>query len=325
MSRDASQRPFWSGEETAVSMYLRDIQQYPLLTPAEEQKLARRARRGDREARERMIQSNLRLVVSIAKNFMGRGIPLMDIIEEGNLGLITAVKKFDPRKHYKFSTYATWWIKQRIKRLFQEASRSLRLPRTILKFVTDYRNSYASLEARYGRAPLPGEMAREMNLSTKQLQAFMRAVRTFKLEPQSIARLSDGFCPEDVSDDITIRPEKRLISSSENELIRKLLTALSDKEAAVLQMRFGLDTDQPMTLAQVGRRFGITRERARQIEKTALSKLHRILSKHPDYSEEIRKSSVVSAEKRRNTTIKSLKSKKPKKKPRGPSENANDE
>jgi RNA polymerase primary sigma factor len=258
---------------------LKEINRIPLLTPEEEKSLAAQIAKGDLEAREKMIQANLRLVVSIAKNYLNRGLSLMDLIEEGNLGLLRAVEKFDPAEECRFSTYATWWIKQSIRRALTNTVKTVRIPSYMVELITKWNNATEALTHKLNRKPSIRELAKELNLSQENVMAIKHAVRTATItsNPFSIEdteSLSDG-----IKDHNSKSPEDEVLTDQEIIQIKDLLKLISEREASILKMRYGLGYDDPMTLKEIGQKMNLTRERVRQIQNEALKKLFHILNK----------------------------------------------
>jgi RNA polymerase primary sigma factor len=258
-----------------VRMYLKEIGRIPLLTRDEEIKLAQRTERGDLQAKGKLTSSNLRLVVSIAKKYIGRGMTFLDLIQEGNKGLIRAVEKYDWTKGYKFSTYATWWIRQAITRAIADQARTIRIPVHMVETINKMVRTQRRLMQDLGREPAPEEIADEMELPVEKIREIMKiSQKTTSLETP-IGDDEDSYLGDFIPDETQPSPydatSKRLLK----ENIEEVLASLSDREARVLKMRFGLGY-KPMTLEEVGKKFGVTRERIRQIEAKALRKL-----KHP--------------------------------------------
>lgn len=259
-----------------VRMYLKEIGRIPLLTREQEIELAQRTEMGDMQAKSLLINSNLRLVVSIAKKYIGRGMTFLDLIQEGNKGLIRAVEKYDWTKGFKFSTYATWWIRQAITRAIADQARTIRIPvhmvETINKLIRESRKLMQDL----GREPFAEEIAEKMEISADKVREIMKiSQKTTSLETP-IGDDDDSYLGDFIPDESQLSPydatSKRLLKENINEVLH----ALSDRESKVLKMRFGLEGQRPMTLEEVGKKFGVTRERIRQIEAKALRKL-----KHP--------------------------------------------
>jgi RNA polymerase primary sigma factor len=255
---------------------LREIGAVPLLTAQQESDLAKRSERGDDSARRQLIEANLRLVVSIARRYANRGMDLVDLIQEGNRGLIRAVEKFDWRRGNRFSTYATWWIRQAVTRALADQGHVIRVPVHMGAAMGKLTQTYRQIEQRLGREPTTEEIAKEMGISPSRVHAIREAMRTVR-EPASLdAPVSDeddsglGTLMEDRG---TPNPEDAVIDRMLKEQIDGVLRTLSPREREILSLRFGLEDGRPRTLEQVGERFGLTRERIRQIERRALSQL----------------------------------------------------
>jgi len=264
--------------EAALEAYLHDISKIPLLTAKDEKELAERMAKGDAQARERMIKSNLRLVVSIAKNYVNRGLAFADLIAEGNIGLLKAVERFSADAECRFSTYATWWIKQAIRRAITNTVKTVRIPAYMVETIAHWKNAESELTAKLGRAPTVEEIAREIHLSPNNLTVIKRVINATVTSTQPVSL--DMLCSlnEVIEDRSTPRPDQRFFDEHEREKIRALLDTISEREAQVLRMRYGLEDNTPMTLEEIGARLGLTRERIRQIENEALSKLHEYLT-----------------------------------------------
>jgi len=230
--------------------------------------------KGDSSARERMIKSNLRLVVSIAKNYVNRGLPFGDLIAEGNIGLLKAVERFSPDADCRFSTYATWWIKQAIRRAITNTVKTVRIPAYMVETIAHWKSAASSLTAKLGRAPTVEEIAREINLSPNNVNVIKRVVSATLTATQPVSL--DLLCSlnEVIEDRTTPRPDQQFFDEYEKEKIHQLLDVISEREARVLKMRYGIEDNTPMTLEEIGARLGLTRERIRQIENEALKKLH---------------------------------------------------
>jgi RNA polymerase primary sigma factor len=256
--------------DSGLQLYLREINQAPLLLAEEEVSLARRIRKGDLLARDEMIRSNLRLVVSIAKNYTGRGLSLLDLIEEGNLGLLRAVEKFDPAQGCRFSTYASWWIRQAIKRSLINAVKPVDIPAYMVEMITKWRRTANRLEGETGRPPTPDEIARAMGLSRKKVEVISRAARAFSSPFQAVTDDAEWSLSDMVPDDEARSPADVLLENRRKEAVMRLLNSIDTRAATVLRMRFGIDGGEPMTLKDIGRKIGLTRERVRQIERDAL-------------------------------------------------------
>ena len=258
---------------------MREINKIPLLTPEEEVTLARRIGHGDLQAREQMIQANLRLVVSIAKNYANRGLSLMDLIEEGNLGLLREVEKFNPDEECRFSTYATWWIKQSIRRALTNTVKAVRIPSYMVELISKWNSATEALTHKLGRSPSIREIAKEMNLSQENVDAVKHAVRTASLASNPFSIEDSKTLSEAIKDESSKRPEEEVLNDHEIIQIKDLLNLISPREANILRMRFGLGYDDCMTLKEIGQKLNLTRERVRQIQNEALKKLFLILNK----------------------------------------------
>ncbi|HIZ44809.1 MAG TPA: RNA polymerase sigma factor RpoD [Firmicutes bacterium] len=271
-----------SSEDT-VRMYLKEIGKIPLLTQGEETALAKRIREGDEEAGRRLAEANLRLVVSIAKRYAGRGMQFLDLIQEGNLGLMKAVEKFDYRKGYKFSTYATWWIRQAITRAIADQGRTIRIPVHMVESINRVIRTSRQLLQEYGREPLPEEIAKRMNMPAGRVREIMR----FSMEPVSletpVGEEEDSHLADFIQDDSAQVPAEAAAFSMLREQLGEVLHTLTDRERQVLCMRFGLLDGEGRTLEEVGKEFNVTRERIRQIEAKALRKL-----RHPSRSRKLK-------------------------------------
>ncbi len=265
-------------------MYLREINKTPLLTPEQERELGW-AIVNDNCARSRdhMIRANLRLVVAIAKNYTNRGLPLTDLIEEGNIGLMRAVEGFDPSWGARFSTYASWWIKQAIKRALVNAAQPIHIPAYMVELIAKWKVAYRKLEAQLGYPPSIHELAREMDLPPKRVRIIKRAIKAFQTPSQEVAPNSDGPSMCDVVMDTRHgTPESCILQEDELSTLRRLMETIDDREARILRLRFGLDGVEPLTLKQISEEVGISRERVRQIVDEALTKLNeRLLDDNP--------------------------------------------
>ena len=269
--------------EDPVRMYLKEIGKVPLLTAEEEMELAIKMEDGDEAAKKRLSEANLRLVVSIAKRYVGRGMQFLDLIQEGNLGLIKAVEKFDYRKGYKFSTYATWWIRQAITRAIADQARTIRIPVHMVETINKLIRVQRQLLQEYGREPLPEEIAKEMHMSLDRV----REIQKIAQEPVSletpIGEEEDSHLGDFIQDDHIPVPAEQAAFTLLREQISEVLDTLTERERNVLRLRFGLDDGRGRTLEEVGREFNVTRERIRQIEAKALRKL-----RHPSRSKKLR-------------------------------------
>ena len=266
-----------------IREYLKEIGSIALLTPEEESDLARRKSEGDVEAGRRLVEANLRLVVSIAKRYTGRGMSFLDLVQEGNLGLMKAVEKFDYAKGYRLSTYATWWVKQSITRSLADQSRTIRLPVHMVEAVNKIRRAQRSLSVKLGREPSMEEVAEEVNMSEKRVAELIQASGdTVSLETP-VGDEEGSNLGDFVADDANASTEDKAESFLLREEIDSMLQGLNPRERDVIILRFGLETGHPLTLEEVGKRFNVTRERIRQIETAALRKL-----RNPSKSKKIR-------------------------------------
>ena len=256
--------------DSGLQLYLREINQTPLLTASEEVILARRIRKGDLQARDEMIRSNLRLVVSIAKNYTRRGLTLLDLIEEGNLGLLRAVEKFDPSQGCRFSTYASWWIRQSIKRSLISAVKPVEIPAYMVEMISKWRRAGAMLECEMGRPPSQDEIARGMGISRRKVEVIARAARAFSSPFQAISDDAEWSISEMVADEGVRPPSDVLLDNRRSEAVRNFLASIDERASEILRLRFGLDGREPMTLKEIGEKVGLTRERVRQIERHTL-------------------------------------------------------
>ena len=252
--------------------YLREIDETRLLSANEERELAWRVDAGDAEARDHMARANLRLVVSLARGYAGKGLPLEDLIAEGNLGLLRAVEGFDPSLGLRFSTYASYWIKQSIKKALVSTGKTIRIPAYMAELLSKWRRATARLQEELGRAPTPEEVAGELGLSAKKLKVVQKAIRIYNGAAQDEAG-GEGPPLEELARDGGPGPEAPLTGAEELRQVLSLLGRLEAREAAVLRLRYGLGGEDPRTLQQVGERLGLTRERVRQIERDGLRKL----------------------------------------------------
>ena len=265
--------------ENGIKIYLREIGQIPLLTPKDEIRLAARIKKGDRQARAQMIKANLRLVVKIAHDYSNFGLPLLDLISEGNIGLMKAVERFDPKKGGKLSTYAAWWIKQSIKRALANQAKTIRLPVHLVDKISKMKRAGHKLSERLGREPTDQELADVLGMT----RAKVAQLRTISIRPASLdAPIGDDDATEFseiVGDEAALTPFELLRDKTLRQEVRDILEELDARESEILTMRFGLDGSKPKTLEEVGKKFRVTRERVRQIQNIALTKLRRVMEK----------------------------------------------
>ncbi len=263
--------------DDAIKLYLREIQRTKLLTADEEKDLANRIAAGEKSARDKMIESNLRLVVKIAKRYINRGLPFLDLIEEGNMGLIKAVERFKLSKECRFSTYATWWIRQSIERALVNQSRTIRLPVHVSDDINKMLRITRELVQKLNREPSVKEVASEMNVNPSYVRKLMILLKkTFSIE-RPMGENNDYFLLDTIEDTSTVSPAELLEEINRYELVSAWFETLSDSEKKILTLRFGLNDEEPQTLDTIGRSFGVTRERIRQIEAKSLEKLKKIV------------------------------------------------
>ncbi|MFN9718472.1 MAG: RNA polymerase sigma factor RpoD/SigA [Planctomycetota bacterium] len=264
--------------QTPLETYLREINETALLTADDEKELSNRISNGDAAARDRMVRANLRLVVNIARGYTGKGLPLQDLIEEGNLGLLRAVEGFDPNMNTRFSTYASYWIKQSIKRALVNSAKTIRIPAYMVELLSKWRRASAKLTEELNRTPTPEDIARELGIPKKKLRIVKKAITLYNATPQAEPEETGLTLGDIVPDDRTRGPEDELINSDNLIHVSRLLDEMEPREATILRMRFGLDDCEPQTLKEIGEALGLTRERVRQIESEALRRLYRNLS-----------------------------------------------
>ena len=264
--------------DDSVRLYLREIGKIPLLTSEEEQDLAQRIVKGDKKAKDKMVESNMRLVVSIAKRYGGRGLDFLDLIQEGNTGLLRAVEKFDPAKGYKFSTYATWWVRQAITRAIADQARTIRIPVHMVETINKVLRTKRKLTSKLNHEPTNEEIAKELDMEPEKVDYVMRIRQDIASLDASIGREGDdedSVLGDFVEDEERDSPEEAASSQILKEQLSEIIASLSQREQKIIRLRFGIGGGRPHTLEEVGSEFEVTRERIRQIEAKALSKLRK--------------------------------------------------
>ena len=267
--------------DDSVRLYLREIGKIPLLSSDEETELAKRIVEGDKKAKDKMVEANMRLVVSIAKRYSGRGLDFLDLIQEGNTGLLRAVEKFDPEKGFKFSTYATWWIRQAITRAIADQARTIRIPVHMVETINKVLRTTRKLTTELNREPTIEEIAKELDMEVDKVEYVMRIKQDIASLDASVGRDGDdedSVLGDFVEDEERASPEDSAANQILKEQLASIISTLSDREQKIIKMRFGIGGERPHTLEEVGYEFSVTRERIRQIEAKALSKLR----KHKD-------------------------------------------
>lgn len=264
--------------DDSVRLYLREIGKIPLLTPEEEADLAQRIVKGDKKAKDKMVESNMRLVVSIAKRYGGRGLDFLDLIQEGNTGLLRAVEKFDPAKGFKFSTYATWWVRQAITRAIADQARTIRIPVHMVETINKVLRTTRKLTSELNREPTNEEIAAELHMEPDKVDYVMRIKQDIASLDASVGRDGDdedSVLGDFVEDEERISPEDSAANQILKEQLSEIISTLTDREQKIIRLRFGIGGGRPHTLEEVGAEFDVTRERIRQIEAKALSKLRK--------------------------------------------------
>ena len=264
--------------DDSVRLYLREIGKIPLLTPEEEADLAQRIVKGDKKAKDKMVESNMRLVVSIAKRYGGRGLDFLDLIQEGNTGLLRAVEKFDPEKGFKFSTYATWWVRQAITRAIADQARTIRIPVHMVETINKVLRTTRKLTSELNREPTNEEIAKELNMEPDKIDYVMRIKQDIASLDASVGRDGDdedSVLGDFVEDEERDSPEDSAANQILKEQLSEIIATLTDREQKIIRLRFGIGGGRPHTLEEVGAEFDVTRERIRQIEAKALSKLRK--------------------------------------------------
>lgn len=260
--------------QSGLQLYLRSINESPLLTADEEKTLGRKiVNEGDPAARERMVRSNLRLVVNIAKHYVGRGLALPDLIEEGNIGLLKAVEGFDPENGSRFSTYASWWIKQAIKRALINSVQPIHIPAYMVELMSQFKQAMRQLEDRLGRLPSIDELSAHLKMSPKKLKIIRKAVKAYHSPTQVASDDGELTINDLVADTHNPTPDQEVCDTDELRQLGELLSDIDDRASNILKLRYGLTGEDPLTLKEIGERIGLTRERVRQIEHEALRKL----------------------------------------------------
>ncbi len=274
-------RPTAPAVQSPLETYLHEINETQLLAAEDEQDLAVAIGEGDIQARDRMVRANLRLVVNIARGYTGKGLGLQDLIEEGNLGLLRAVEGFDPAMGTRFSTYASYWIKQSIKRALINTAKTIRIPAYMVELLSKWRRASTRLTEELGRTPTPEEIARVLGLARKKLPIIKKAIRIYNLTPQTDQAEAGWSLGEMLMDERMRSPDEEMVDSDNLTHVLQQLQNMDQREATVLRMRFGLDDNEPRTLKEIGETLGLTRERVRQIETEALDKLGESLNGLP--------------------------------------------
>ncbi len=262
-----------TGAQTPLETYLREINETALLSAEEEKELSNRITAGDGSARDRMVRANLRLVVNIARAYTNKGLPIQDLIEEGNLGLLRAVEGFDPDMNTRFSTYASYWIRQSIKRALINSAKTIRIPAYMVELLSKWRRATAKLDGELGRPPTQEEVAKELQLPKKKLSIVKTAIHLYNMTPQTDEDDGGWTMSDMIADERQKGPEVEMVDADNLKHVYRMLDTMDPREATILRMRFGLDDAEPRTLKEIGESLGLTRERVRQIESEALKRL----------------------------------------------------
>jgi RNA polymerase primary sigma factor len=283
VSEDQEEAPRTAVREVstdALQLFLKDIGRVPLLTGAQEVELAKRIERGDHTAKQAMVEANLRLVVSIAKRYRNQGLPFLDLIQEGTIGLVRAAEKFDYRKGFKFSTYATWWIRQAVARALADKARTIRMPVHVVEKLNKVVRSERKLRAELGREPVAEEIARDVDLRLEEVEQIRRSAQTPVSLEKPVGDEEESQFGHFLTDENELQPDDAVEVTLRKEALKRILGTLSLRERRVLELRYGLDGEPPRTLDEVGRTFNVTRERIRQIENQSLKKLRALAEAH---------------------------------------------
>ena len=265
----------------SIKAYLKDVRPIALLTAKEEVDLARRIRKGDKAAREKMIRANLRLVISIAKRYVNLGVPLSDLIEEGNIGLMRSVEKFDPDRGFRFSTYAAWWIKQSISRAIIDQGKMIRVPVYMNEEILKYKKAVESLSHKLKRRPRIGEIAKKLQVSVDKVRDLDSAIAKMSSLDAPIGEEGDGQVKDIIEDESLVAPDEQLEVFFNKERARSIMEELNERERKIIDMRLGLTDGETYTLAEIAKELGVSRERVRQVEEATIKKLRQIL-KHQE-------------------------------------------
>ena len=265
-----------------IKAYLKDVRTIPLLTAEEEVTLARRIRKGDKEARNRMIKSNLRLVISIAKRYTNLGVPLSDLIEEGNIGLMKSVEKFDPERGFRFSTYAAWWIKQGISRAIIDQGKMIRVPVYMNEEILKYKKAVEALTHKLNRKPRVGEIAKRLGTTVKKVREFEKSIAKMSSLDAPIGEEGDGQVKDIIEDSSLVAPDEQMEVFLNRERAMGFLDMLNERERKILELRFGLTDGTTRTLAEIAKQLGVSRERVRQVEAATIKKIRLIIKQQKE-------------------------------------------